>query len=113
MMPQSLFIFGLTHGTEGLILAYLLIVAPYILGLVRARASTVAFVWAPVACLVFLLIEAALAPLLAWLLHPLGVSKDGAIQWLCGAALGAGGAYFAGRHGSKSIKLADLYRRGS
>ena len=104
----------LTHGTSGLLLAFLSIQIPMLVGLIRGRARLAQLVLSPVPAVVLTLIMGILMGLLAPLLTALGAPPDSGPDFTVATALCVAAGYAAGRLLiRKQSASASYYRRGA
>ena len=78
--------YALTHGGTGLLLAYVLVFVPLVVGLRRGRASLLQFVWSPLTAMVATFGAGIVVALTSPLLRPFGVSHDSLLQGLFGCS---------------------------
>ncbi len=93
MSPQ---LFSLTHGMNGLELAYVTILIPLILALRQGRASGAALLWSPLSALPLVPIAAIVIAIATPWLGFLGIDRHGVLQLICGELMTAATGYFAG-----------------
>lgn len=110
MSPKIL---AVTHGTSGLLLAYLLVFVPMLLALIRSRAPISKFVSSPLLALPMALIAALVVVVSSPLLQSLGVDSHGSFQLLFGAAVCAVLGYAGGRALASGRPADSSYRRGA
>jgi type IV secretory pathway TraG/TraD family ATPase VirD4 len=94
MSPQ---LFSLTHGMNGLELAYVTILIPLIFALRHGRASGAALLWSPVSALPLVPVAAIVNAVATPWLSFLGVDRNGLPHLVIGGLLIAATGYFAGR----------------
>ncbi len=104
----------LTHGTSGLLLAFLSIQIPMLVGLIRGRARLAQLVLSPVPAVVLTLIMGILMGLLAPLLTALGAPPDSGPDFTVATALCVAAGYAAGRLLTRRPSASPShYRRGA
>ena len=104
----------LTHGTSGLLLAFLSIQIPMLVGLIRSRARLAHLVLSPVPAVVLTLITIIVMALLAPLLTILGAPPNSGPDLTVAFALFVAAGYAAGRLLiRKQSASASYYRRGA
>jgi Type IV secretion-system coupling protein DNA-binding domain len=90
-------LYALTHGSNGLLLGYALVLAPLLVGLRRGRAPLMQFVWSPLTAMAATVLAGMVVALTSPLLRPFGVSHDSLLQLFFGSAMLASVGYAAGR----------------
>jgi type IV secretory pathway TraG/TraD family ATPase VirD4 len=110
MSPQ---LHGLTHGTNGLVLAYASILIPMLTGLIRGRAPLLTLVLSPVLAVPLILVAGIAMTLASPLVRSLGVARDGLLELSLGVAVSAVIGYAAGRLVARRRSSSTLYRRGA
>src|SRR5438105_3449387 len=104
----------LTHGTSGLLLAFLSIQIPMLVGLIRSRARLAHLALSPVPAVALTLIMGIVMALLAPLLKTLGAPPDSAPDLTVATALFVAAGYAAGRLLTRrSSASPSHYRRGA
>jgi len=104
----------LTHGTSGLLLAFLSIQIPMLVGLIRSRARLAQLALSPVPAVALTLIMGIVMALLAPLLKTLGAPPDSGPELTVAFALFVAAGYAAGRLLiRKQSASASYYRRGA
>ncbi len=109
MSPKIL---AATHGTSGLLLAYLLVFLPMLLALINSRAPISKFLSSPLLAVPMALIAALVIAVSNPLLQSLGVDSHGYFQLLFGAAVCVVLGYAGGR-ALTSGRTDSSYRRGA
>ena len=104
---------ALTHGTSGLLLAYLLVFVPMLVALVRSRAPVSKFLSSPLLALAMTLIAALIIAVSSPLLHSLGVASHGYFQLLFGSGVSVVLGYAGGRALVSERTSDSSHRRGA
>ena len=110
MSPKIL---AVTHGTSGLMLAYLLVIVPMLVALMRSRARMSKFLSSPLWAVPMVLIAGLIIAVSSPLLQSLGVASQGYFQWLFGSAVCVVLGYAGGRALASERRSDSSYRRGA
>ncbi len=104
---------ALTHGTSGLLLAYLLVFVPMLVALVRSRAPISKLFYSPLLAVPMGLIAALIVAVSSPLLHSIGVDSHGYLQLLFGSGVSVVLGYAGGRAFASERTSDSSYRRGA
>jgi hypothetical protein len=105
---------ALTHGTRGLELAYGLVLAAMVTGLIRARAPWPKLLLSAIVAFPVTLLAGLAVALASTFLQGLGLGAASVLQFLFGVAMTAAIGYVAGRlMAARGSGLAHLHRRGA
>jgi len=112
-MSQESSLSALTHGGSGLLLAYLLVLAPMAVVLMRARAPTTKLLSSPLLAIPLTVIAGIANSLSGTLLTHLGLARAGLFQSLFGAAVCGFIGYASGRAMARRSDADGWHRRGA
>src|ERR1700731_2411599 len=87
---------ALTHGTSGLLLDSATVWVPMVIVLIRARAPLLEMLRSPIFAVALALVTAFIMTVASPLLHRLGVTSEGLLEWILSAAVAAGLGYVGG-----------------
>ena len=110
MSPQ---VHALTHGTNGLLLAFALIQIPLLAGLIQTRSPVRKLMVSPLLAVALMVVAGICNALASPLLHSLGVARDGYLELAFGVALAAAIGYGSGRLFGGRTSADTRYRRGA
>ena len=105
--------YALTHGTNGLLFGYALVLASMLAALIRAGCPLSKLLLAPLWGMPVTVVAGIVSSLLNLALHGIGVASDGLLQLLFGAAVTAGIGYASGRLLARKPSTDGSYRRGA
>ncbi|HEY0746516.1 MAG TPA: type IV secretion system DNA-binding domain-containing protein [Steroidobacteraceae bacterium] len=112
-MSPSPTISALTHGSSGLLLAYLLVFVPMVVALVRSRARVSDFFVSPVVAVAVAVIAAIIVAVLDSLLHILGVASRSYFQFFVASVVSVVLGYVGGIGLVSGRRSDSSYRRGA
>ena len=104
---------ALTHGTNGLLFAYALVLLPMIVALFRERAPVMPFIYSLWMAVVMMAVAGLLVWLLSFLLYPLGMARGGALQLILGSTVFALSGFFCGVAMAHDRGSEGWHRRGA
>ena len=88
---------ALTHGVNGLILGYVVVLVPFLLGLRQGRAPVAVLLRGPLLAVPVMLLSGIVASILSSPLRSFGVDRESVFQAIFGALVCIGVGYVAGR----------------
>ena len=103
----------LTHGASGLVLSYLTVAIPMLVGLIRRRAATSKLLSVPLFAIPAVLVAAVTLAMMGPVLRALGVPSDGFLEMTFGCATFIAVGYASGCLLARSSKSAPSYLRGT
>jgi hypothetical protein len=105
---------ALTHGMNGLILGYVVVLIPMLQGIRHGRAAVEVLWRSPLLAVPVTLVSGIVVSILSSPLRTFGVDKDSVFQLIFGAIVSAGVGYLAGRVIAAKKRLPDAeHRRGA
>src|SRR2546427_246897 len=110
MSPQA---HALTHGTNGVVLAYLAIQLPLLVGLVRGRVPFSKLMLSPVAAIALTVGMGIFFALASPLLRSLGVTHGSWLELALAVSMSAAVGYASGRLLAARTSASASYRRGA
>jgi type IV secretory pathway TraG/TraD family ATPase VirD4 len=110
MSPQ---VHALTHGTNGLLLAFALIEIPLLVGLIQSRSPAWKLTVSPLLAVALIVVAVICNALARPLLHGLGIAPDGYAELAFGMVLTAAIGYGSGRFLARRTSANMRYRRGA
>jgi hypothetical protein len=111
MSPQELH--ALTHGANGLLLAYLVVQIPLLAGLIRSRAPPSQLLTSPILAIMLVVLMGTVLAMMSPLFRRLGIAHDGVLELAIGVASFAAAAYVSGRLLAGRKVASTHYRRGA
>jgi hypothetical protein len=111
MSPQELH--ALTHGANGLLLAYLVVQIPLLAGLIRSRAPPAQLLTSPILAIMLVVLMGTVLAMMSPLFRRLGIAHDGVLELAIGVASFAAAAYVSGRLLAGRKVASTHYRRGA
>src|SRR5207248_2790812 len=106
-------VYALTHGTKSLVVGYLAIQIPLLVGLIRGRAPFSKLVLSPAAAIPLTLAMGIFFALVSPLWALLGVEHENWPQLVLGVVLSAAAGYASGRLLAARTTASAFYRRGA
>src|SRR3979411_1995598 len=88
---------ALTHGANGLLLAYLVVQIPLLAGLIRNRAPLSQLLASPILAIMLIVLMSIVLAMMSPLFRRLGIASDGVLELAIGVASCAAAAYASGR----------------
>jgi type IV secretory pathway TraG/TraD family ATPase VirD4 len=104
---------ALTHGLNGLVLAYLVVQIPLLAGLIRSRAPLSQLLTSPILAIMLTVLMGIVLSMMSPLFRRLGIAHDGVLELAIGVALCAAAAYASGRLLAGRRVASTHYRRGA
>jgi hypothetical protein len=111
---MSQLVYALTHGMNGLVLGYIVVLIPMIFGLRHGRAAVEVLWRSPLHAIPVTLISGIVVSILSSPLRTFGVDKDSVLQLFFGALVSVSVGYLAGRAIAAKKRSPDAdHRRGA
>jgi len=104
---------ALTHGMNGLVLAYLVVQIPLLAGLIRSRAPLSQLLTSPILAIMLVVLMSIVLAMMSPLFRRLGIAHDGVLELAIGVASCAAAAYASGRLLAGRRVASTHYRRGA
>src|SRR5882724_6547494 len=104
---------ALTHGSSGLLLGYLCVAIPMLVGLLRKQAPISKLLLVPFLAIPAALIAALIVAIASPLLRPLGISAESVIQAVFGITAFIAVGYTGGLFLARASTSRASYRRGA